>query len=445
MKQSNALVEKIFAAADAMNDEMVTRRRDLHKYAEPGWTEFRTAAMVAGELTKLGYAVEAGAAVVKKEAMMGVPSDERLAKEMERAVSEGADPQWVEKMAGGLTGVVGTMKCAGDGPVVALRFDMDALDLRETTDAGHEPLEKGFASVHDWGMHACGHDGHTTIGLAVAKILAELKEELKGTVKMIFQPAEEGVRGAYAMVEAGVVDDADYLLGAHIGMKLPRTGAIAARIYGMLATTKFDANFTGVPAHAGMAPEQGKNALLAAACAALNLHAISRHSGGTSRINVGKLIAGSGRNVIGDKALLQLETRGISTEVNEYVAAEAQRIIKAAADMYGVTVDISRAGGAAGAENSPALADALTEHARELGIFSEIVEEPVDFGGSEDCSYFMQRVQNNGGQAAYLNIGAKLAAGHHDAHFTFDEAVLGLSVKVIATSAAGLLNGEIKA
>ena len=145
MKQSNALVEKIFTAADAMNDEMVTRRRDLHKYAEPGWTEFRTAAMVAGELTKLGYAVEAGAAVVKKEAMMGVPSDERLAKEMERAVSEGADPQWVEKMAGGLTGVVGTMKCAGDGPVVALRFDMDALDLRETTDAGHEPLEKGFA------------------------------------------------------------------------------------------------------------------------------------------------------------------------------------------------------------------------------------------------------------------------------------------------------------
>ncbi len=445
MKQNNPLVEKIFAATEAMNEEMVTRRRDLHKYAEPGWTEFRTAAMVAGELTKLGYAVETGAAVVKQDAMMGVPAADRLKKEMERAVSEGADPQWVEKMAGGLTGVVGTMKFAEGGPVVALRFDMDALDLTETKDAGHEPLEKGFASVHDWGMHACGHDGHTTIGLAVAKILAQLKDELKGTVKMIFQPAEEGVRGACAMVEAGVVDDADYLLGAHLGMKLPRTGAIAARIYGMLATTKFDANFTGVPAHAGMAPEQGKNALLAAACAALNLHAISRHSGGTSRINVGKLIAGSGRNVIGDKALLQLETRGVSSEVNEYVSAEAARIIKAAADMYGVKVEISQAGGAAGAESSPALAEALTQHAKELGIFNEIVEEPVDFGGSEDCSYFMQRVQNKGGQAVYLNIGAKLAAGHHDAHFTFDEAALGLSVKVIATSAVGILNGEIKA
>lgn len=445
MQPNDLLVEKIFAAADAMNEEMIVRRRDLHKYAEPGWTEFRTAALVAGELTRLGYAVETGDAVVKREAMMGVPDAGRLKKEMERAIAEGADPAWVEKMAGGLTGVVGTLKCAGEGPVVALRFDMDALDLTESQEAGHEPVEKGFASIHDWGMHACGHDGHTTIGLAVAKILAGLKEELKGVIKLIFQPAEEGVRGACAMVEAGVVDDADYLLGAHLGMKLPRTGAIAAHIYGMLATTKYDAKFTGIPAHAGVAPEQGRNALLAAACAALNLHAISRHSGGTSRINVGKLAAGSGRNVIGDKALLQLETRGISTEVNEYVAAEAKRIIKAAADMYGVKVEISQAGGAAGAENSAALADALTAHARELGIFNEIVEEPIDFGGSEDCSYFMQRVQNNGGQAVYLNIGAKLAAGHHDAHFTFDEAALPLAVKVIATSAAGLLTGEIKA
>ena len=118
-------------------------------------------------------------------------------------------------------------------------------------------------------MHACGHDGHTAIGLGVATVLAEMKDQLRGTIKLFFQPAEEGVRGARAMVEAGVCDDVDFLLGAHLGFQAREVGTIITGGAGFLATSKMDAIFTGVPSHAGAAPEAGRNALLASATAAL--------------------------------------------------------------------------------------------------------------------------------------------------------------------------------
>lgn len=433
-----ALQDEILDFAAGLESELVAGRRDLHHYPEPGWTEFRTAAKVATTLTALGYEVQCGADVIKADAMMGAPSAERLESEQERAISEGADPAWVEKMTGGLTGVVGTMKF-GEGPVVALRFDMDSNDVTETDAAEHLPNALGFASCHAGAMHACGHDGHTTVGLALAKTLAHFKAQLKGTVKLCFQPAEEGVRGAHAMVESGVVDDVDYMLGAHFGFKMQHTGTVACNVTDFLATTKYDAHFVGKPAHAGAAPETGKNALLAAACAALNLHAISRHSAGASRINVGRLDAGSGRNVIGDRGLLSLETRGATSEINNYMEQEAARIIRAAAAMYDVDVTIEKVGGAAGGSNSPGLADFLESSANDLGIFKEVVGR-CPFGASEDFSYFMERVQSRGGEAAYMMIGADLAAGHHDSHFTFDEQALVYALKMLSVSAAKLLN-----
>ena len=110
-------------------------------------------------------------------------------------------------MTGGKTGVMGVMEFDKPGPTVALRFDMDANDLVEAEDENHRPYTAGFASVNKGAMHGCGHDGHTAIGLTVARILAVLKEDLAGKVKLIFQPAEEGVRGAKAMVAKGIVDD----------------------------------------------------------------------------------------------------------------------------------------------------------------------------------------------------------------------------------------------
>ena len=292
------LDKEIMRAADAMKDALIERRRDLHRHPEPGWTEFRTASLVATTLESLGYEVATGEEAVAKDSMMGLPSADVLRAAEERAVSEGAEPRWLERMKGGLTGVVGTLHFAKPGPVVALRFDMDSNDVDETDAPDHLPNREGFASLHAGAMHACGHDGHTTVGLAVANLLSERRDDLAGTLKLIFQPAEEGVRGAKAMTDRGVVDDVVYMLGAHFRFKIKETGSIACNVTGFFATGKYDARFTGRASHAGAAPEAGRNALLAAACAALNLHAIPRHSGGTSRINVGVLEAGTGRNVM---------------------------------------------------------------------------------------------------------------------------------------------------
>ena len=171
------LKETILKFADDMQENMVACRRDLHAHPEPGWTEFRTAAKVAKTLAELGYTVKTGADTIRQDAMMGVPSAEKLAKEQQRAIAEGADPDWVKKMDGGRTGVLGVMKFSEDGPVVAVRFDMDSNDVTETGEASHRANKEGFSSCHAGAMHACGHDGHTTVGLALARLLASLKDQ----------------------------------------------------------------------------------------------------------------------------------------------------------------------------------------------------------------------------------------------------------------------------
>ena len=430
--------QKVVAYAQAMKEEMIAQRRDFHKYPEAGWTEFRTASIVAETLTVLGYKVLVGSEVIDKASMMGVPRAEELEQHMKRAIDQGANPDWVEKMRGGKTGVVGILKFSKPGPTVALRFDLDANDVIEAEEEQHCPYAKKFSSRNKGVMHACGHDGHTAVGLALAKMIASLQDELSGSIKFIFQPAEEGVRGAKAMVQKGIVDDVDYLLGMHFGFNMKKTGQLACNVQGFLATTKLDAEFTGIAAHAGAAPETGHNALLAATAAATHLHTIARHGKGASRINVGVLQAGTGRNVIPANAIIKLETRGATSEINQYMYEEAVRTIEAAAAMHQVGVKISEEGGAAGGSNSPEMV-AITERiARELGIFTEIVED-CNFNASEDCSYFMERVQERGGQAAYVMVGATLAAGHHDVHFDFDEEALVLGATLVGSVAINYL------
>jgi len=436
MSELNALVNEI-------EPQLIATRRDFHRYAESGWCEFRTASLIARRLADMGYAVQAGRAVIRDEDRMGVPAPDVLQARWQRAVNEGGDPEFLEQVKGGFTGVVGVLH-NGDGPTVGIRFDIDALDLSESQDAErHRPAREGFASLHPEACHACGHDGHAAVGLGVATVLLRLRNRWRGTVKLIFQPAEEGVRGAKAMVGAGVVDDVQVMLAHHLysGWKL---GQVLGGKDGYLATTKFDAMITGTPAHAAGAPQKGKNALLAAATAVLNLYAIPPHRDGITRINVGRLEAGSGRNVIPAQAYLAIETRGATTEINEYVYTYAFRVLETAAQMHGCTLSIQPMGAAQGADSTPELARRVEQIALNIGGFT--LHAPESGSGSEDYTYMMRRVQEQGGQATFIGLGADLSGadwggadwggghsglGHHTAEFDFDERALALAVKLL--------------
>ncbi|MDE6589924.1 MAG: amidohydrolase, partial [Oscillospiraceae bacterium] len=318
---------------------------DFHTYAEMGWFEVRTSSIIANRLTELGYQVLTGSDVCLDESRMGLPSKEELEAHYVRALEQGAIQPYAERAKDGFTGVIGILDC-GEGPVIAMRFDIDALGVFEEKGTTHRPSAEGFCSVNDGMMHACGHDGHATIGLAVAEILISMKDQLKGKLKLIFQPAEEGLRGAKPIVDHGHLDDVDFVIGNHMGNRGDREYDIGLSAGGTLASTKLDVTFTGKAAHAGGSPEKGDNAMLAAATAVLNLYALPRTSQGVTRVNVGTLQAGSGRNVIPDRATMMVEVRGSTTEANEFMEGYARRIIKAAADMHGCTCEIKLAGSA---------------------------------------------------------------------------------------------------
>ncbi len=396
-------------------------RRDLHKHPEAAWTEFRTASMVAKRLKELGYTLTMGKDAVSIKDMMGVPKPEVLKRHQERAIEQGADPELVALMDGGLTGMWADLRCGGGpGPKFALRFDLDSNDAVECGLPEHKPFKEGFASINTGAMRACGRDGHVAVGLAVAVLLAGKEDRLKGSVRLIFQPAEEGVRGAGPMVEAGCCEDVDLIVGAHIGFQAAKKGDIVCGAKGFLATTKWDVRLTGKSAHAGAAPQEGKNALLAACAATTTLHAIARHGEGATRITVGRLEGGQGRNVIPPNAFMALETRGVTSELDDYMTTEAARNIKAAAEMWDCAYEVEVMGGTKSGESSPEMVAKVKEIAETMPAFTNIMEFK-DFGASEDYSHMMTVVQENGGLGTYIQVGTNRTAGHHNDHFDFEE------------------------
>ncbi|CAG9295436.1 M20 family metallo-hydrolase [Celerinatantimonas diazotrophica] len=408
---------------NTLTQKMVEWRRDLHKHPESGWVEFRTATLVADKLDKLGYELAVGRDVICAESRMGVPEEEFLEAQKERALQQGALAKWIDAFDGGFTGIVATLDTGIPGPTVGLRVDMDALDLEESSDCQHVPEQCGFSSINHNMAHACGHDGHTAIGLGVAHYLMENKAQLCGKIKLIFQPAEEGTRGAKSMADAGVVDDVDLFIAIHIGTGVP-DGEVICGSDNFLATTKFDVNFHGVPAHAGGNPEKGHNAILAAAQATIGLYSISRHCDGASRINVGVLNGGTGRNVIAQHAHLKVECRGENNDINDYMFARSQAIIQGVAQMYEVEYDIEVVGAAQRSIPSPEWVTFIAQKANELQSFSKVHHGRKGAAGSEDATYFMERVKQHGGQATYMIFGTELAAGHHNDKFDFNESVL---------------------
>ncbi len=422
-----------FGANDA---SVVTLRRDLHTHPELGFLEYRTAALAADRLQRLGYAVKAGPEVMDAGSMAGAPTPSAIAGAQRDALANGAPADWIARMPGGQTGVVAQLR-RGDGPTLAFRFDMDALPVAETQTEAHRPNQNGYRSRRDGLMHACGHDGHTAIGLALAERLANPTSGWRGTLKLIFQPAEEGGRGAKPMVQAGVLDDVDYFFAGHLGCKLP-SGQLAAAATGFLFSRKIDVTFHGQAAHAAMGPQEGRNALLAAAAATLGLHGISRHADQVTHVNVGRLVAGSGRNIIADRAEMLIEVRGQTQESLDYMTERATQVLQGAAAMQGVTVVTELMGETVGAVASDAAAAIVAEAGAAVEGIRQVVPE-WSIGGGDDATFMMRRVQERGGQSAYFILGSDIPAVHHATDFDIDEASLDQGVRLFERIAARVL------
>lgn len=402
-----------------LEQKLTMYRRDFHKYPEVGWTEFRTSSKIAKKLMELGYEVRLGREIIKENAVMGIPDICEIEKAKARALKEGAAPDIIEKMDN-RTGVVAILNTGKPGPTVAFRFDIDALRVTEARNDKHLPYIKGFSSRHEGIMHACGHDGHTAVGLVMAELILKMKDYLSGNIKLIFQPAEEGVRGAHAMTQAGVVDDVDYFFAFHLGFGSEKQNiGLVTRTTDFLSTNKYRVEFLGKSSHAGASPEKGKNALLGACNAAMNLHMISPHSKGATRINVGILKSGTGMNIIPDRAIIQFETRGVNDDVNNYMSDRAKDIINASAKMYDLKCEISEVGMAVSENGDRELSDMLGDIGKELGLKNILKEN--SFGASDDATLFMKRVREQGKKALYYQVQTPIAAPHHNSYFDFDE------------------------
>ncbi len=415
--------------------DVVEVRRELHAWPELGFLEFRTAAKVAAKLDSLGFELALGEAVMSAEARMGVPAPEVLEKEFAAAVEADPGSPWMKYLEGGMTGVVGTLEGNRPGGTMALRFDMDALPVNESGETGHAPVAGGFDSRRPGLMHACGHDGHVAIGLALASRLAD--RDFPGKVKLIFQPAEEGLRGAASIAASGVLNDVDRLTCLHLGLGLD-TGAAHSSTKGLIASTKQRAVFTGRASHAGMAPEEGANALLAAAGAVVRLHALPQYAGEGSRLNVGTFNAGRATNIVADRAEIKFETRAADSIAECSLASSAIEVIRSAGAGLGVSVEIERFGKAPEVVCDQAAADAVVKASAEVtGL--KMASAPHDDSGSEDASWLLETVREHGGDGTYVAFGSTSPAGHHSPDFDLDEAALPMAVELLeAVARAGV-------
>lgn len=411
-------------------NDLVEFRRDLHQHPEPAWREFFTSARIVEELRKRDLdEIYYGRDVHREEARMNVPDEQELAEWYDRALATGADPEVLEDMQGGFTGAIAVIE-RGDGPVVGLRVDIDGLPIAESGADDHLPAAEGFRSKHDGYMHACGHDAHATFGVGV--IDAILDSDFQGTLKVFFQPGEELIVGGKPMTESGHLDDVERLFAVHVGLDHP-TGTVVAGIDGFLAVRHFLAEFSGEPSHAGGHPEAGNNTVQALATAVQNLYAIPRHADGPTRINAGIVGGGTATNIIPDESFVEGEVRGGTTELAEYTAKKADRVLENAAEMHGCAVDIETRGEAPSAESDQELVDLVHEVAAETEGVTTVMERD-ELGGSEDATYLMQRVQENGGFATYVGIGTDHPGGHHTGTFDVDEESLEIGVRVLADS-----------
>lgn len=409
----------------------VLYRREFHKYPEAGWQEIRTSARIIEILEGIGVPVILkGNEVLDLELLKTGPgidlSEETRNINMDRAMNEGAGESYVQ-MTDGYPGVIGIIDTGKPGPVYAFRFDIDCLEYDEFDGTGYRPSDEGYRSIHDGRVHACGHDGHTAIGLALASMIMDDPDSYKGIIKLIFQPAEENYLGAASIAAKGHLDDVDQIIAIHLALSADNvplgSHSICCGVRDFMACRQLDVTYHGVAAHPCGAAQEGKNALLACCSAALNLHAIAMHEKGLGRVNVGVIRGGEVTNTICPECTICLEYRGQYREISEYIGRRVFDVLDGSARQYDIDYTYVDYGEIPAGVCSDELMAWVQEEAEQIPWFTDIHFEG-NVGGSDDAAVMINYVQDRGGLGTYIGIGCDTTGPLHNPKFDFDESCL---------------------
>jgi amidohydrolase len=392
----NVDLSRIRLDIQALQPQLVEWRRKLHQRPELGFQEHLTAEFVAQKLQEWGIEHQRGIAKTGIVATIrGQRSQVKAQKEKET--------------------------------VLAIRADMDALPIQEENDVP-------YRSQHDGVMHACGHDGHTAIALGTAYYLSQHPDTFSSTVKIIFQPAEEGPGGAKPMIEAGVLKNPDVnaIIGLHLWNNLP-LGTVGVRSGALMAAVeKFRCTILGKGGHGAM-PHQTIDSVVVAAqivnalqtIVARNLDPIE-----SAVVTVGELHAGTALNVIADTARLSGTVRYFNPKFEGYFAQRIEQIIAGICQSHGATYKLNYSHLYPPVINDPEMAEFVRSQAvRVIETPLGIVPECQTMGG-EDMSFFLQEVPGCYFFLGAANLSKNLAYPHHHPRFDFDETALGMGVEI---------------
>ena len=385
--------------AAALRDEMIARRRDLHRHPELAFEEIRTANMVAEELAKLGLEVQTGV---------------------------------------GKTGVVGMLEGDHEGPTLLVRADMDALPIFEEN-------ETDYVSEMPGKMHACGHDGHTTILLAVARMLGEQRAAMHGRIKFVFQPAEEIGKGALAMIDDGVLRSPtpNASIGLHLWNTLPVGKVAVMSGPSMSAADNLRVVVKGYGGH-GANPHETRDPIVAAAHIIVALQTIvSRNVAPLDMgvVTIGMIKGGEAFNVIPPTVEMKGTIRTYKKETREMMHRRVREVIEGVAVAMGCTAEVTIEQMTLAVDNDPAIADRIAALAAEV-VGADNVRRDVRATGSEDMSYLMDDIPGCYFFVGSANVERGLNYPHHNPRFDVDEQALIIAASVLAKAAASFVIPE---
>jgi amidohydrolase len=377
-------------------ETLVATRRDLHRHPELAFQEHRTAGIAAERLRAAGFEVRTGV---------------------------------------GRTGVVGEMEGAGEGPVLLLRADMDALPITEETD--HE-----YVSTLPGAMHACGHDAHVAIALAVAERLARRRGEWSGTLRCVFQPAEEVGNGARAMIEEGVLDGVDAALGLHVWSGLPsgELGVVPGPL--MASAASFEAHVRGRGGHGAMPQETVDPVYLATLIVQAWQGLVSRFTSplDAAVITVTTVQAGEAYNVIPQSAMLRGTVRTFDADLMRELEARMTALGEGICGAWDANFELALEVNTPPTVNDPRITEVVRLAAVEVAGADTVRTGPdVRTMGAEDFGEFLLRVP---GCFFFVGAGSEKAGAvhpHHSPRFEICEECLPLGVEVMERAALALL------